>query len=44
VRVIVGLIGAVATIDATVATYYAISYAVLFAVGKLLPLVGRRRR
>ena len=43
-RVVVSVLTGVAMIVGVVATYYAISYAVLFAIGKLLPLTGRRRR
>jgi hypothetical protein len=44
VSVIVGLVGLVAMITAVVAAYYAVSFAVLFLVGKAFPLAGRRRR
>ena len=39
---IVLIVGGLALIAAVVVTYYVISYAVLFAIGKLLPLTGRR--
>jgi len=41
--ILIALSGA-ALIAATIFVYYAISYAVLFLIGKALPLVGRRRR
>jgi hypothetical protein len=44
VRVVIGFAGLVALIATTVAIYYVISYAVLFLVGKALPLTGWRRR
>jgi hypothetical protein len=41
--VIVGLAGGVALIAVSIGAYYLISYAVLYAVGKVFPLTGRRR-
>ena len=43
-RVIAGFVGAMVMLAAAVATYYAISYGVLYLIGRLLPLAGRRRR
>lgn len=43
-RVIAGIVGTVAMLAAVTATYYAISYAALYLIGRLLPLTGRRRR
>jgi hypothetical protein len=42
--VILGAVGMVVMLAAGLATYYAISYAVLYVVGKAFPLAGRRRR
>ncbi len=39
-----GVVGLVVMLVAGLATYSAISYAVLFVVGKAFPLAGRRRR
>lgn len=41
---IVGAAGLVLMLAAAFATYYAISYLVLYLVGRLLPLAGRRNR
>jgi hypothetical protein len=41
--VILLAVGGVLMIAAVILTYYAISYAVLFLVGKAFPLAGRRR-
>jgi hypothetical protein len=43
-RLFVGLVGTLAVIAAALAAYYALSYFVLYVVGRLLPLAGRRRR
>ena len=43
-RVIAGVVGAMAMLAAVSATYYAASYGVLYLIGRLLPLAGRRRR
>ena len=37
-------VGGVLMIAAVIVTYYVISYAVLFLVGKAFPLTGGRRR
>jgi hypothetical protein len=39
-----GLAGLVLLMAAALAAYYALSYFVLWALGRLLPLAGRRRR
>ena len=39
---IVGAAGLVVMLGAALATYYVISYLVLYLVGRLLPLTGRR--
>jgi hypothetical protein len=44
VRLIVSVLGLGALLGAGIAAYYVISYAVLWLVGKALPLTGRRRR
>ena len=43
-RLIVSVLSLVAMLAAGIAVYYVISYAVLWLVGKALPLTGRRRR
>jgi hypothetical protein len=43
VHLIVDVVALVAMIGAVVVTWYAISYAVLLLVGKLFPLIDRRR-
>ncbi|HEY2432927.1 MAG TPA: hypothetical protein VGI12_09675 [Vicinamibacterales bacterium] len=43
-QLVVGFIGLVAMLGAALSICYVISYAVLFLVGKALPLAGRRRR
>jgi hypothetical protein len=44
VRVIIGFVGLVGMLAAALATYYVISFAVLYLVGKAFPLGGRRRQ
>jgi hypothetical protein len=44
VRLVVAFAGLVALMVATIGTYYVISYAVLYLVGKAFPLTGWRRR
>jgi hypothetical protein len=41
---ILGAAGLVLLLAAGLATYYAISYAVLYVLGKAFPLAGRSRR
>jgi hypothetical protein len=44
VRLILAGASVVVLFIAVLGAYYALSYAVLFLVGKLLPLTGRKRR
>jgi len=39
-----GIFGLVLIVAAGIAIYYAISYLVLYLVGRVFPLTGRRRR
>jgi hypothetical protein len=43
-RALLVLLGGVALIGAVIVVYYVVSYAVLWAVGRIFPLGGRRRR
>ena len=43
-QLFVGLVSTLAVLAAAIAAYYLLSYFVLFIVGRLLPLAGRRRR
>jgi hypothetical protein len=42
-QLVIVAVGGLAFIASVIATYYAISYAVLILVGKIFPLTGRRR-
>ena len=41
---IAGFVGTVAMFATVLATFYAISFGVLYLAGRALPLAGRRRR
>jgi hypothetical protein len=43
-QLVIVAVGGVALIATVIATYYAISYAVLVLVGKIFSLTGHRRR
>jgi hypothetical protein len=38
------LLGGIALIGAVILVYYVVSYAILWAVGRVFPIGGRRRR
>ena len=44
VQLLLGLMGTIIVTAAAIVAFYAFSYAVLYVVGRALPLAGRRKR